>query len=99
LTAEHEKTCETIAKMKEKVLEIAEQVAEHKKQEERAVMEMRARGKEKPKSLAFEHQVRTVLASGCSARAAVEQVLSSARVYLSPAVFADYEKLVPNLRW
>jgi hypothetical protein len=61
--------------------------------------EMSAPGKGRPKPLTFEHQVRTaVLASGCAARAAVEQVLSSARVYLSPVAFADYEKMVPNLR-
>jgi hypothetical protein len=60
---------------------------------------MKGPGKGRPKSLAFEHQVRTILASGCSARAAQDHVLSSARVYLTSAAFAEYEQHVPNIRW
>jgi hypothetical protein len=60
---------------------------------------MKGTGKGRPKSLAFEHQVRTILASGSSARAAQDHVLSSARVYLTPAAFAEYEQHVPNKRW
>jgi hypothetical protein len=45
-------------------------------------------GKGRPKSLAFEHQVRTILASGCSARAAVANASSSARVYLTAAALS-----------
>jgi hypothetical protein len=47
----------------EKVVEFEQQVAEHKKQEERAVNDMSAPGKGRPKSLAFEHQVRTISSS------------------------------------
>ncbi len=83
-------------KIREKVVAFELQVAEHKKEEGRAVTEMTAPGRGRPKSFAFEHQVRTILASGCSARAAMEQLLSSARVYLSPEIFAEYELLV---RW
>ena len=86
-------------KMREKVVVVEKQVAEHMKQEWKAVNEMTAPGSGRPKSFAFEHQVRTVLASGCSARAAREQVLTSARVYLSPEVCKVYESMVPNKRW
>ncbi len=72
---------------------------EHVKQDQRALTEMSAPGKGRPRSLAFEHQVRTILASGCSARAALAQVLGSARVYLPLATYDAYELLVPNLRW
>ncbi len=92
LRAKHEQ-------IREKVVAFKLQVAEHKKEEGRAVNEMTAPGSGRPKSFAFEHQVRTILASGCSARAAMEQLLSSARVYLSPENFAEYELLVPNKRW
>ena len=86
-------------KMREKVFLGEEQVAEHMKQEWKAVNEMTAPGSGRPKSFAFEHQVRTVLASGCSARAGREQVLTSARVFLSPEVCTVYESMVPNTRW
>ncbi len=76
-----------------------EQRREDKKEESRAVLEMSVPGKGRPKSLAFEHQVRTILASGCSARAAVANVSSSALVYLTAAAFEQYEQLIPNLRW
>ena len=85
--------------VREKVVVIEEQVAEHLKQQWRPVTEMTAPGSGRPKSFAFEHQVRTVLASGCSARAAMEQILASARVYLSPEVYSVYELMVPNKRW
>ena len=86
-------------KTREKIVLVQKQVAEHKKQEWQAVNEMTAPGSGRPKSFAFEHQVRTVLASGCSARAAREQVLTSARVYLSAEVCNVYESMVPNKRW
>jgi hypothetical protein len=82
-----------------KLVEFEELRIEDKKEESRAILEMTAPGKGRPKSLAFEHQVRTILASGCSARAAVSNVLGSARVYLTAAAFEQYEKSVPNLRW
>ena len=78
---------------------LEELVAGNRKQDWKAVNDMTAPGSGRPKSFEFEHQVRTVLASGCSARAAQEQVLSSARAYLSPEVFSVYELMVPNTRW
>ena len=81
------------------IIKLEEQLAEFKQQEKKAVEEMKGPGKGRPKSLAFEHQVRTILASGCSARAAQDHVLSSARVYLTSAAFAEYEQHVPTKRW
>jgi hypothetical protein len=86
-------------KIREKVVLLEALVEENRKQDWRVVNEMTAPGSGRPKSFEFEHQVRTVLASGCSARAAQEQVLSSARAYLSPEVFSVYELMVPNTRW
>jgi hypothetical protein len=83
----------------EAIQKLEEQLAEFKLQEKKAVEDMKGPGKVRPKSLAFEHQVRTILASGCSARAAQDHVLSSARVYLTSAAFAEYEQHVPNKRW
>ena len=56
-------------------------------------------GKGRARSWAFEHQVRSLLASGASARAAREQLLQSARAFLRPESAAAYSLLVPNLRW
>ena len=56
-------------------------------------------GKGRPRSGAFEHQVRSILASGCSARAARGQLLQSAGVFLRPTAYAAYANVVPNLRW
>ncbi len=90
---------EEIEKGRIQLAEIEELRSEDKKEESRAVFEMTAPSKGRPKSLAFEHQVRTILASGCSARAAVSNVLGSAREYLTAAAFEQYETSVPNLRW
>ncbi len=56
-------------------------------------------GTGRPRSAAFEHQVRSLLASGCSARATREQLLQSARMFLRPDAAAAYANVVPNLRW
>ncbi len=55
--------------------------------------------KGRPRSLAFEHQVRSLLATGSSARAAREQLLQSAREFLRPETAQAYELQVPSLRW
>ena len=72
---------------------------EFKNQAMKVVLDMKGPGKGKAMPLSFEHHVRTILASGCSARAAVEQVLSSARVFLPPPAFAEYKRHVPTKRW
>ncbi len=56
-------------------------------------------GKGRARSWAFEHQVRALLASGCSARAARVQLLQSASAFLRPESTDAYSVLVPNLRW
>jgi hypothetical protein len=89
LVAKNEEAGEAIKKSED-------QLAEFKLQEKKAVKDMKGPGKGRPKSLAFEHQARTILASGCSARAAQDHVLSSARVYLTSAAFAEYEQHVPT---
>jgi hypothetical protein len=72
---------------------------EFKNQAMKVVLDMKGPRKGRAMSLSFEHHVRTILASGCSARVAVEQVLSSARVFLPPPAFAEYERHVPTKRW
>jgi hypothetical protein len=56
-------------------------------------------GKGRARSYTFEHQVRSLLASGCSARAAREQLLQSAQAFLRPESAEAYAALVPNVRW
>jgi hypothetical protein len=96
---ERHKRDEIVTRTAERDREKAERERREKHKRQKAVNEMTAPGSGRPKSFAFEHQVRTVLASGCSARAAREQVLTSARVYLSPEVCTVYESMVPNTRW
>ncbi len=60
---------------------------------------MNTGGKGRAGSLAFEHQVQSLLATGSSARAAREQLLQSAREFLRPETAQAYELQVPNLRW
>jgi hypothetical protein len=81
------------------IVKLEQESDEFKQQAMKVVLEMKGPGKGRPMSLSFEHHVRTILASGCSARAAVEQVLSSARVFLPPPAFAEYERHVPTKRW
>ncbi len=65
----------------------------------RPVNEMLAsRGQGRPRSGDFERQVRSLLASGCSARAARDQLLQSARAFLRPQSAEAYTNLVPNVR-
>jgi hypothetical protein len=72
----------------------------HVSSHDRALTEMVASsGKGRARSFAFELQVRSLLASGCSARAAREQLLQSARAFLHPESAELYASLVPNLRW
>jgi hypothetical protein len=56
-------------------------------------------GKGRARSFVFEHQVRSLLASDCLARAAREQLLQSAWAFLRPESAELYASLVPNLRW
>ena len=56
-------------------------------------------GQGRPRSANFERQVRSLLASGCSARAARDQLLQSAWAFLRPDSAEAYANVVPNLRW
>ena len=56
-------------------------------------------GKGQARSLGFELQVRSLLASGSSARAAKDHLIQSAGQFLRPVIAEEYVKQVPNLRW
>ena len=58
-----------------------------------------ATGQGRPRSVAFERMVRSLLASGSSARGAREHLLQSARDFLRPESADAYAMMVPNLRW
>ncbi len=58
-----------------------------------------ATGRGQPRSVAFERMVRSLLASGSSARSAREHLLQSARNFLRPESADAYATMVPNLRW
>jgi hypothetical protein len=60
---------------------------------------MKDKGKGRPLSHEFEHYVRTLLASGCSAKAARDHILTSARFFVRPHIFKAYASRVPQLRW
>jgi hypothetical protein len=92
LRSEAEKARTCIVKLELKSDELKQQAI-------KVVREMKGTGKGNPMSLSFEHHAWTILATGCSARAAVDQVLSTARVFLPPPAFAEYERHVPTKRW
>ncbi len=56
-------------------------------------------GKGRGKSPEFEFAVRTVLATGCSARAARDQILVAAQLFLPHNKFALFANEVPRERW
>ena len=56
-------------------------------------------GKGRPKSAAFEFAARTILATGCSARAAKDQILVGAGLFLPLDKFETFEREVPLERW
>ncbi len=58
-----------------------------------------SRGQGRPHSGDFERQVRSLLASGCSARAARDQLLQSARAFLRPNAAEAYTNVIPNVQW
>ena len=56
-------------------------------------------GQGRPKSAEFEFAARTILATGCSARAAKDQILVAAGLFLPLDKFEDFEREVPLERW
>jgi hypothetical protein len=56
-------------------------------------------GKGRGKSPEFEFAARTILATGCSARAARDQILVAAQLFLPHNKFAVFANEVPRERW
>lgn len=56
-------------------------------------------GKGRGKSLEFEFAARTILATGCSARAARDQILVTGQLFLPASKFVLFEHEVPTERW
>jgi hypothetical protein len=56
-------------------------------------------GKGRPKSAEFEFAARAILATGCSARAAQDNILIAAGLFLEPQKYAEFELEVPAVRW
>ncbi len=53
----------------------------------------------RPKSAEFEFAARTIPATGCSARAAQDNILVAAGLFLEPQKYAEFELAVPAVRW
>jgi hypothetical protein len=60
---------------------------------------IRGAGIGRGKSLEFEFAARTILATGCSARAARDQILVTGQLFLPSAKFELFEREVPTERW
>jgi hypothetical protein len=56
-------------------------------------------GQGRPKSAEFEFAARTILATGCSARAAKDQIIVAAGLFLPVDKFEEFEREVPLERW
>ena len=56
-------------------------------------------GTGRPKSAEFEFAARTILATGCSARAAQDQMLIAAGLFLTNEKYEEFEREVPAERW
>ena len=56
-------------------------------------------GTGRPKSAEFEFAARTILATGCSARAAQDQMLVAAGLFLTNEKYEEFEREVPAERW
>ena len=66
---------------------------------ERLARLLRGSGKGRGKSPEFEFAARTILASGCSARSAKDNILVAANLFLSRAHYIQFEEEVPSDRW
>jgi hypothetical protein len=56
-------------------------------------------GRGRGKSPEFEFAARTILATGCSARAAKDNLLVGARLFLPPDKYDIFQHEVPGERW
>ena len=68
-------------------------------EDERLRRLVHGRGTGRPKSAEFELAARTILATGCSARAAKDQILVAAGLVLPVDKFEAFEREVPLERW
>ncbi len=60
---------------------------------------LRGCGRGRGKSLEFKFAARTILATGCSARAARENILVGAKLFLHASKYDEFENEVPGERW
>jgi hypothetical protein len=70
-----------------------------RREEERLNKLLSGCGRGGGKSPEFEFAARTILATGCSARAARDNLLVGARLFLSPDKYDLFESAVPGERW
>ncbi len=68
-------------------------------EDERLRRLVHGQGKGRPKSAEFEFAARTILATGCLARAAQDNILVVAGLFLEPHKYAEFELEVPAVRW
>ena len=79
--------------------ELAVLAERQRKEQERLESLLRGCGRGGGKSLAFEFAARAILATGCSARAAKENLLVGARLFLPQEMYDKFENEVPGERW
>jgi hypothetical protein len=79
--------------------ELDAMVQQRQLEEERLLKLLRGCGRGGGKSLEFEFAARTILATGCSARAAKDNLLVGARLFLPPDKYDQFEREVPGERW
>ncbi len=80
-------------------VEIALLLEEKRLETERLSRLIHGSGKGKGKSAEFEFASRTILATGCSARAAKDNMLVAANLFLEPKKYKLFELEVPSVRW
>jgi len=79
--------------------ELAVLAERQRKEQERLESLLRGCGRGGGKSLAFEFAARAILATGYSARAAKENLLVGARLFLPQEMYDEFENEVPGERW
>jgi hypothetical protein len=79
--------------------QLALALEEKRVETERLARLLRGSGKGKGKSPKLEFTARTILATGCSARAAKDNILVAANLFLARAHYIQFEQEVPSDRW
>ena len=80
-------------------VQLALALEEKRVETERLARLLRGSGKGKGKSPEFEFAARTILVTGCSARAAKDNMLVAANLFLSREHYIQFEQEVPSDRW